>query len=382
MKKRKLYPKEFKARVALEALKEAKTIAELSSEYEVHSNMINKWKKQLHDNIADIFIRKNDQEPDAQQQIENLYKEIGRIQVENTWFKKKLGFISLGVRESFIDKKDQELSVRQQCELLGFNRSNLYYQHRQKDLETEHRLRKAIDEQFMKDPCGVIKMVHYLRRLGYTSGEKLIRRLMRSMNLLAIYPKPRLSQKHPEHRIYPYLLKGVEIVRANRVWAVDITYIQLARGFCYLVAIMDWFSRYVLSWRLSNTLDASFCVECLEEALKYGKPEIFNSDQGVQFTSTDFTQKLLDKKIRISMDGRGRVFDNIFIERLWRTVKYGNIYIQEYLTMIDARPGLGTYFNVYNTERLHQSLGYQTPWEVYSGLKFCLPVQENSLIIL
>lgn len=281
----------------------------------------------------------------------------------------------------FIDKRDQELSIRQQCELLGFNRSNLYYQHREKNLEIEHRLRKSIDEQFMKDPCGVIKMMHYLRRLGHTAGEKLIRRLMRSMNLLAIYPKPRLSQKHPERRIYPYLLRGVEIIRANQVWAADITYIQLARGFCYLVAIMDWFSRYVLSWRLSNTLDASFCVECLEEALVYGKPEIFNNDQGVQFTSIDFTQKLLDNNIRISMDGRGRVFDNIFIERLWRTVKYGNIYIQEYPTMIEAKPGLGTYFNVYNTERLHQSLDYQTPWEVYSGIKFCPSAQGNSLIL-
>lgn len=231
----------------------------------------------------------------------------------------------------------------------------------------------------MKDPCGVIKMMQYLRRFGHAAGEKLIRRLMRSMNLLAIYPKPRLSQKHPEHRIYPYLLKGVEIVRVNQVWSTDITYIQLARGFCYLVAVMDWFSRYVLSWRLSNTLDASFCVECLEEALDYGKPEIFNSDQGVQFTSIDFTQKLLDKRIRISMDGRGRVFDNIFIERLWRTVKYGNIYVQEYPTVTDAKHGLGTYFSTYNTERIHQSLEYQTPWEVYSGLKF-VPPEKISLL--
>ena len=144
---------------------------------------------------------------------------------------------------------------------------------------------------------------------------------------------------------------------------------------------MDWFSRYVLAWRLSNTLDAFFCVECLKDALKYGTPEIFNSDQGVQFTSTDFTQKLLDKKIRISMDGRGRVFDNIFIERLWRTVKYSNIYVHEYLTMMDAHDGLGIYFNRYNTQRLHQSLDYQTPWEVYSGIKFCPPAQGNSLIL-
>ena len=233
----------------------------------------------------------------------------------------------------------------------------------------------------MDDPCGVIKMVKYLRRLGHAVGEKLVRRLMRSMNLLAIYPKPRLSQRHPEHKIYPYLLRGLEIIRVNQVWAVDITYIQLSKGFCYLVAVMDWFSRYVLAWRLSNTLDVSFCVECLKDALKYGTPEIFNSDQGVQFTSMAFIQVLLEKKIRISMDGRGRVFDNIFIERLWRTVKYSDIYVHEYLTMLDAHDGLGTYFNRYNTQRLHQSLDYQTPWEVYSGIKFCPPAQGSSLVL-
>jgi putative transposase len=257
----------------------------------------------------------------------------------------------------------------------------LYYQRREKDLQVEHGLRKAIDMQFMKDPCGVIKMMNYLRRLGHAAGEKLVRRLMRSMNLLALYPKPRLSQKHPEHKIYPYLLRGVEIVRANQVWATDITYIQLGRGYCYLVAVMDWYSRYVLAWRLSNTLDVSFCVECLKDALKYGVPEIFNSDQGVQFTSIAFIQALLEKKIRISMDGRGRYLDNIFIERLWRTVKYSNIYVHEYRTMLDAYDGLLKYFNEYNTERLHQSLGYQTPWEVYSGIKFCPPAPGSALIL-
>jgi putative transposase len=257
----------------------------------------------------------------------------------------------------------------------------MYYAHRPKDTESEDRLRKAIDKQFMDDPCGVIKMVHYLRRLGHQVGEKLVRRLMRSMNLLAIYPKPKLSQKHPEHKIYPYLLRGLKIVRANQVWAVDITYVQLRRGFCYLVAIIDWFSRYVLSWKLSNTLDASFCVACLKDALTYGRPEIFNSDQGVQFTSMAFIEVLLEYKIKISMDGRGRVFDNIFIERLWRTVKYHNIYIMEYATMVDAHSGLGEYFNKYNTARLHQSLDYQTPWEVYSGLKFVQPNQQTSLIL-
>ena len=258
--------------------------------------------------------------------------------------------------------------------MLGFNRSNLYYQNREKNIEFEDQLRKDIDLRFMKEACGVLKMMQNLRRLGYNVGEKLVRRLMRTMNLIAIYPKPKLSKKHPEHRIYPYLLKGLEIVRANQVWCADITYIQLVKGFCYLVAIMDWFSRYVLAWRVSNTLEADFCVECLEDALEYGRPEIFNNDQGTQFTSKDFTQKLLDNRIQISMDGRGRVFDNIFIERLWRSVKYENIYVQEYNTITDVRHGLKTYFNFYDTERLHQSLKYQTPWEVYSGLKFVAPI--------
>lgn len=229
----------------------------------------------------------------------------------------------------FIDKKNRQVSVRQQCELLGINRSNIYYTPRHRDAQKEDQIRAEIDRQFVKEPCGVIKMMHYLRRRGFRVGEKLARKLMRMMNLLALYPKPNLSRKHPEHKIYPYLLKGVEIIRANQVWAVDITYIQLKRGFCYLVAIIDWYSRYVLSWRLSNTLDTMFCIECLKEALSYGRPEIFNSDQGSQFSAKDFTRILIENNVRISMDGRGRVFDNIFIERLWRTVKYDNIFINE-----------------------------------------------------
>lgn len=264
---------------------------------------------------------------------------------------------------------------------MSFNRSNLYYDHRQKDADREDNLRREIDQQYLKEPCGVIKMMKNLQRLGHEVGEKLVRRLMRSMNLVAIYPKPNLSKSHPEHKIYPYLLKKLEIVRANQVWATDITYIQLSKGFCYLVAVMDWFSRYVLAWRVSNTLDASFCVECLQAAFDYGRPEIFNSDQGSQFTSNDFTKVLLDKKIRISMDGRGRVFDNIFIERLWRTVKYQNIFVQDYQTVIDVRLGLKEYFEFYNTERLHQSLNYQTPWEVYSGIPF-VPEKSAHLKIL
>ncbi len=270
----------------------------------------------------------------------------------------------------FIERDNSKVSIRRQCEWLGLNRSNLYYISRERNVEFEDQLRKEIDLRFMKEACGVIKMMQNLRRLGYSVGEKLVRRLMRTMDLIAIYPKPNLSKKHPEHKIYPYLLKGLKIVRSNQVFCTDITYIQLVKGFCYLVAVMDWFSRYVLSWRVSNTLEADFCVECLDDALKYGKPEIFNNDQGSQFTSKEFTQKLIDNNIRISMDGRGRVFDNIFIERLWRSVKYENIYVQEYQTIADVKEGLKDYFNFYNTDRLHQSLGYQTPWEVYSGIPF------------
>jgi putative transposase len=188
---------------------------------------------------------------------------------------------------------------------------------------------------------------------------------MRQMGLQAIYPKAKLSKKHPEHRIYPYLLGNTEINRPNQVWCADITYIRLKQGFVYLVAVMDWFSRYALSWRLSNSMDVSFCIEALEEALGKGCPDIFNTDQGSQFTSDDFTGVLLSNNIAISMDGRGRVFDNIFIERLWRSVKYEEVYIKGYQVYRDAQEGLGTYFSLYNNHRYHQSLAYRTPHEVH-----------------
>jgi putative transposase len=197
-------------------------------------------------------------------------------------------------------------------------------------------------------------------------GDKRVRRLMRHMGLIAIYPKTKTSWKHPEHKIYPYLLRDVEVTRPNQVWAADITYVRLLRGFAYLVAIIDWFSRYVLAWHLSNTLEAAFCIECLEEALEYGSPEIFNTDQGSQFTSLEFSKRLLDRKIAISMDGRGRVFDNIFVERLWRRVKYESGYIKGYQTIPEAQAGLTDYFKLYNSERLHEH------WDIKLPGKFIL----------
>lgn len=226
---------------------------------------------------------------------------------------------------------------------------------------------KLIDEQYMKTPVyGSRSMRNFLSREGYKVNRKRVQRLMRLMGLDAIYPKPRTSKPHPEHRIYPYLLKGLDINRSNMVWAADITYIPLRRGFMYLVAVMDWHSRKVLSWRISNTLDADFCVSALEEAITcYGSPEIFNTDQGSQFTSEAFTNVLKSKSIRISMDGRGRCMDNIFVERLWWTVKYHYLYLHSFENGVELRKGLRSWFEYYNRERSHQSLNWMTPDECY-----------------
>lgn len=227
-----------------------------------------------------------------------------------------------------------------------------------------------IDELYTDFPFfGSRRMTAALRRLGYQINRKRIRRLMAQMGLVAIYPKPNTSQSHPEHKVYPYLLKNIEIVQPNQVWSTDITYVRLAQGFAYLVAVIDWYSRKVLDWRLSNTMDTGFCLDCLNAALQQGQPLIFNTDQGSQFTSREFTERLAGAGIQISMDGRGRALDNIFVERLWRSVKYENIYVKGYETMPEARAGLTEYFRFYNETRPHQSLNYATPHEVHAGSK-------------
>jgi putative transposase len=221
-------------------------------------------------------------------------------------------------------------------------------------------------------------MTAWLRREGYQVNPKRVRRLMRLMGLEAVYPKRWLSRPDDSHRVFPYLLRDVEVERPDHVWAADITYIRLAQGFVYLVAILDWHSRYVVSWELSNTLDTSFCVSALTRALEGGKPAIFNTDQGAQFTSDVFTSVLLDAGVQISMDGRGRVFDNIFVERLWRSVKYEEVYLHDYRTVRDAKTGLSRYFRFYNYERLHESLGYRPPHEVYVTQGAVLPTEGKS----
>ena len=255
--------------------------------------------------------------------------------------------------------------MTRQCELLGLPRSSLYYQARG---ESEYNLllMQLLDEQYTRRPFyGVLRMTEWLRSQGHQVNPKRVRRLLRLMGLEAVYPKPRLSQPEDGYRKYPYLLKGLTITEPDQVWATDITYIRLERGFAYLMAIMDWFSRYVVEWELSLSLEADFCVCALERALSSGSPGIFNTDQGSQFTSEAFTELLKAAEVRISMDGRGRAFDNIFVERLWRTVKYEEVYLKDYEHVLAARGSLAEYFAFYNHERQHQSLDYRTPAEVY-----------------
>lgn len=280
--------------------------------------------------------------------------------------KKKAQLLNLNQKRLLLDYDEKNLSLRRQCKVFNLNRSSIYYQPIPENLYNV-KLMNLIDQKYTQMPYyGVPRMSEHLRQSGYVAGPKLVRRLMRQMELQAIYPKPKTSKPNSEHRIYPYLLRDVTIKKPNHVWSTDITYVRLLNGFAYLVAIIDWFSRYVLAWRLSYSLEVDFCIDCLEEALRYyGKPKIFNTDQGSQFTSIDFTERLKGNGIAISMDGRGRFFDNIFIERLWRTVKYENIYIQDYQTIPDARIGLNDYFSLYNTCRLHSSLNYKTPAKIY-----------------
>jgi len=263
------------------------------------------------------------------------------------------------------------MSFRKQCELLDISRSGLYYEPKGES-EYNLKLMNMIDKEYTDHPnMGVPSMTAYLRNMGKKCGPKRVRRLMRLMGLEAIYPKPRTSIPNKQHKVYPYLLKDVELVRPNQVWSTDITYIRLKHGFAYLVAIMDWYSRKVLSWQLSNTMDVGFCCEALEEALLfYGTPEVFNSDQGSQFTSGEFIGLLKGKGITISMTGKGRALDNVFIERLWWTVKYNDVYIKGYETVPEARAGLKKYFEYYNERRSHSSLGAKYPDMVYYGKSY------------
>jgi putative transposase len=264
-----------------------------------------------------------------------------------------------------IEAGHPELSVRRQCELLGLPRSTLYY-HPAPETADNLRLMRLLDEEYTAHPFyGSRRLTKWLTNQGEEVNRKRVRRLMRLMGLEAIYPKPKLSVPGLGHRLYPYLLRDVKIERPDQMWSADITYVPLTSGFMYLAATIDWYSRYVLAWRLSNTLDGSFCVDMLAEALSKGRPEVFNTDQGVQFTAQAWTGRLETAGVAVSMDGRGRCLDNIFVERLWRSVKYEDVYLRGYETVPQLQGGLGRYFVFYNEERLHQSLDYRPPVAIY-----------------
>ena len=264
-----------------------------------------------------------------------------------------------------IEWSNAPFSLVRQCELLGLVRSSLYYQPIGENAENLGVMRR-IDELYTARPfLGSRRMSWYLNREGREVNRKRVQRLMRLMGLEAIYPKRRLSRAGKESKRYPYLLRGLEIIRPDQVWAADITYIRLLRGYLYLVAVLDWWSRYVLSWQISNSLDAQFCVEALQRALEEGKPEIFNTDQGVQFSCGGFLNVLESKEIQVSMDGKGRALDNVFVERLWRSLKWEEVYLKEYESVTGAEEGIGGWFQFYNHERPHQGLGNRTPAEVY-----------------
>jgi putative transposase len=266
-----------------------------------------------------------------------------------------------------VEPEHPEISIRRQCALLGLSRASLYYEPVEESQENLL-LMRLIDQQYTRLPFyGSRRMTAWLQSQGYAVNRKRVVRLMRVMGIEAVYAKPKLSQPGEGHKIYPYLLKRLRIERRNQVWCTDITYIPMAQGFLYLVAVMDWFSRFVLSWAVSLTMELDFCVAALQGALRRGRPEIFNSDQGSQFTSERFLGELEQRNIAISMDGRGRCLDNIFIERLWRSLKYEEVYLKDYQLVSEARSGIAKYFQFYNYERLHQSLDYRTPAAIYEA---------------
>ncbi|XAW61329.1 IS3 family transposase (plasmid) [Halomonas sp. Bachu 37] len=366
-RKRKQYSSDFKAKVALAALKGDQTTSEIAARFEIHPTMVSQWKRELLDNATGVFEGKGSKAAQkSQEEIDTLYREIGKLTVERDFLSRKARSLSRAQRLALVEPQAPDVSLRRQCQLLGVSRSSVYYPHRGTRAE-DLSLMRLIDEEHLRTPVyGSRRMTAHLNRLGHTVNRKRIQRLMRHMGLHAVYPKPRTSRPGVGHRVYPYLLRDRVIDRPNQVWATDVTYVPMARGFMYLVAIMDWHSRRVLAWRVSNTLDTDFCIDALEEALdRYGPPDIFNSDQGCQFTSRAFTEVLESHGVRISMDGKGCYRDNIFVERLWRSVKYECIYLKAFEDGAHLRQELRAYFAWYNHHRPHQGLDDGTPDEVY-----------------
>ncbi|EBI8111653.1 TPA: IS3-like element ISKpn11 family transposase [Escherichia coli] len=356
----------FKAKVALAAIRGEQTLVELSQQFDVHANQIKQWKDQLLDGATGVFGDEAKAEPAGPTvDVKTLHAKIGELTLENGFFSRSARQSGIAGRKEMIDRT-HKLSVARQARLLGFSRGSVYYSPRQVS-DGDLDLMRRIDELHLDYPFAGSRMLQgLLRGEGTEVGRLHVATLMKKMGIEAIYRRPNTSKPAPGHKIYPYLLRKLAVTRPNQVWAMDITYVPMARGFVYLCAVVDWFSRRVLSWRLSITMEADFCIEAVEDALaRYGKPEIFNTDQGSQFTSIDFTAVLKKAEIAISMDGKGAWRDNVFVERLWRSIKYEEVYLHAYKTVSEARAGIGRYLAFYNSRRPHSSLDRQTPDQAY-----------------
>ncbi len=365
--KRKRHSAPFKARVALEALKGMKNSQELAREYEVHPTQIAQWKAQLRDHAEQVFDSgaAAKQHEHQQAELSRADEQIGRLNLELDWLKKNRSARTSELR-CLIEPGHPRLSIARQCELLGLPRSSYYYQPVPVGAE-EAALMRRIEQQYLRTPWyGSRQMTAALRRQYGVVNRKRVQRLMRKMGLQAVTPGPHTSRKQPQHPVYPYLLRDYPPARPDDAWSTDITFVPMPIGFLYRVAIIDWYSRFVLAWQLSNTLETAFCLDALEQALaRFGLPAMFNSDQGCPFTSEAFTGRLPQADIAISMDGRGRALDNVFVERLWRSVKYESIYLNEFANPPELVHGLDEYFTDFNYYRPNQGLSAYAPAEVY-----------------
>jgi putative transposase len=357
--------------VVREVLREDKTLSQVAAAHGLHPNLVSQWRDQALAGMAGLFSRAKEtdwaaKEAAHEQEKQDLYAEIGRLTTQLSWLKKKLASsLTRSERLALVEREDGEMSVVAQCELLNLHRSGVYYAPRPAD-ERTLLIQRRIDEIYTACPFyGVRRITAQLRNDGLLVNHKAVARHMQAMGLRAIYPGPNLSKRAQQHAVYPYLLRGLQIERPNQVWGVDITYIRLRSGWMYLFAVLDWYSRFVVSWALDGTLEIGFVLEAMRSALASATPAICNSDQGSHFTSPQYIALFTDTPVQISMDGKGRALDNIFTERLWRTVKYEEVYLKDYASPREARSGLATYLDFYNYRRLHQALDYQTPASVY-----------------